>query len=92
MRAIGAQWAIGGLSKIRAKHDEDLEHLPDTLAFGEILRTRHHDKPENPNRKAIVYKGFVCFVTKRDDAWEITTHYKPKDNTVANLKTIAEAL
>jgi hypothetical protein len=84
-----------GLSKIRAKHDEDLEHLSDTLTFGEILRTRHYDdpaNPENPNRKAIVYKGFVCFVARRGDAWEITTHYKPKDDTVATLKTIAEAL
>jgi hypothetical protein len=84
-----------GLSKIRAKHDVDLEHLPDTLTFGEILRTRHYDKPENPenpNRRAIVHNGFVCFLTKHGDAWEISTHYKPKDNTVANLKTIAEAL
>ena len=84
-----------GLSKIRAKHDIDLASLPDTLTFGEVLKTRHYDKPENPvnpNRMAIVHKGFVCFLQKNGEAWEITTHYKPKDDTVANLKTIAEAL
>ena len=84
-----------GLSKIRAKHGIDLDHLADTLTFGEILRTRHYDKaenPENPNRKAIVYNGYLCIVAKHGGAWEISTHYKPEDDTVANIKTIAEAL
>ena len=84
-----------GLSKIRAKHDTDLASLPDTLTFGEVLKTRHYDKPENPvnpNRMAIAHKGFVCFLQKNGEAWEITTHYKPKDDTIAHLKTIAETL